>query len=434
MALPMIAIVGRPNVGKSTLFNRLLGRRHAIVEDTPGVTRDRIVARGEIGGRPVLLADTGGLGAPGDPLAEAIARQAEAAIEAARVVVHLVDARAGLQPGDEQIAGRLRRAGVPVVTVANKADGVDPVQIAADFAPLGVAEVLPLSARHGINTRKLAERLAALLPPAEAGRPPDLSLAVVGRPNAGKSTLVNALAGEERVVVSDLPGTTRDAVDTEFAWRHRRIRIIDTAGLRRRRATREGLERYSVLRALGAVQEAEVTVLLVDATVGCRDQEQKIAGYLAEHHRACVVAVNKWDRIEKGRETHAQWLEELRHCLPFLAHAPVVTCSAARRQRLHRLLELCFAVAEEYRTRLPTAQVNRVVEEAVAAQPPPRVRGRRPRIYYASQAEVAPPTVVLFTARPEEIPASYRRYLVRRLRQGLGLAHTPIRLVVRRRR
>ncbi len=434
MAVPLIAIVGRPNVGKSTLFNRLLGRRHAIVEDIPGVTRDRLIARARLGEQTVLLADTGGLGGIDDPLEEDIARQAEAAVGAAHLILHLLDARAGLQPGDEEIARLLRRTGAPVITVANKCDGVDTAQIIADFSPLGVDELLPISALHGISTQKLTQRMAALVPCAGEVPRADLSLAVVGRPNAGKSSLVNLLAGERRVVVSDRPGTTRDAVDTTFAWRGQQLRIIDTAGLRKKRATREGIERYSVLRALGAILEAEVTLLLIDATVGCQEQEQKIAAYLAEHHRACVIAINKWDQVKKGSGTHDEWVEEVRHRLPFLDYEPVVTISVTERQRIQRLLESASAVAAQYRSRQPTARVNAVVEKAVAVQPPPRVHGKRPRIYYASQTRVAPPTVVLFMNRPKDVPASYRRYLERRLRDGLDMKLTPIRLVLRQRR
>ncbi len=434
MAVPLIAIVGRPNVGKSTLFNRLLGRRHAIVEDTPGVTRDRLIAQARLGERTALLADTGGLGGIDDPLEDDIAHQAEVAVGAAHLIVHLLDAQAGLQPGDEEIARLLRRAGAPVVTVANKCDGVDDGQIIADFAPLGADELLPISALHGISTGKLAERLAALLPAGGTTARADLSLAVVGRPNAGKSSLVNLLAGERRVVVSDIPGTTRDAIDTTFAWRGKRIRIIDTAGLRKKNVTREGIERYSVLRAFGAILEAEVTLLLIDATVGCHDQEQKIAAYLAEHNRACVIAVNKWDQVKKRTETHDEWVAEIRSRLPFLEYAPVVTISVTERQRVQRLLETTSAVAEQYRSRVPTARVNTVVEKAIAAQPPPRVRGKRPRVYYASQTRVSPPTVVLFMNRPNDLSASYRRYLERRLRDGLDMKLTPIRLVLRQRR
>jgi len=434
MALPLIAIVGRPNVGKSTLFNCLLGRRRAIVEDTPGVTRDRLIVQARLGDHTVLLADTGGLGGMDDPLEDDIARQAEAAVEAAHLILHVLDAREGLQPGDEAIAHRLRRASAPVVTVANKCDGVDPAQILADFAPLGVDEILPISALHGISTQKLVERLGALLPAGggEAVRA-DLSLAVVGRPNVGKSSLVNVLAGEERMVVSDLPGTTRDAVDTTFAWQGKQIRICDTAGLRKKHVTRSGVERYSVLRALSAILEAEVTVLMIDATVGCQEQEQKIAAYLAEHHRACVIAINKWDQVAKSTQTHDEWVEEVRSRIPFLSYAPVVTLSVRDHQRIQRLLESCWAVAEQYRRRLPTARVNAVIEKAVAAQPPPRVRGKRPRIYYASQTGVAPPTVVLFMNRPQDLSPAYRRYLLRHLNDGLDLTLTPIHLVLRQR-
>jgi len=435
MPLPVIAIVGRPNVGKSTLFNYLLGEARAIVEDQPGVTRDRHVARARWEGRPFLLIDTGGLVlGDTDLLSREIGAQVRAAIDGADLIIHLLDCRAGIHPMDAEIAGLLRRADTPTLTAVNKVDGVNEAQVVADFAGFGTGEVFPVAALHGNGIRKLMAAASALLP--EGGgdeRLADLSIAVVGRPNAGKSSLVNALLNEERVVVSPVPGTTRDAVDARFNWHGHRLRIIDTAGLRRKRSTREGVERYSVVRSLRAMLEADVSILMVDAEVGCREQEAKIAGYLHEHQRASVVAVNKWDRIDKGPATFQDTIETVRRQLQFIDYAPIVTVSVTTKQRVQRLLETVWTVGEEYRKRIETALVNKVLQAAVDAHPPRRVHGRRPRLLYASQTSAAPPTIVLFCSRPEEIHFSYRRYLLNRFREGLGFQHTPIRLVLRSR-
>lgn len=435
MPLPIVVIVGRPNVGKSTLFNRLLGERRAIVEDQPGVTRDRHVARARWEDRPFLLVDTGGLVLnETDPLSHQIGVQVKAAITDADLVIHLVDGRIGVHPADREICDLLRRADAATVIAVNKVDGVNEAQVIGDFAELGAAHLFPISALYGNGLRKMMAEACALLPPGGGDeRPADLSIAVVGRPNAGKSSLVNTLLSDERMVVSPVPGTTRDAVDAYCNWSGKRLRIIDTAGLRRKRETREGVERYSVVRSLRAMLEAEVSIFMVDAEVGCREQETKIAGYLHEHQRACVVAVNKWDRIAKGPTTFAETVAEVRRRLKFLDYAPIVTISAVTKQRVFRLLETVWSVAEEYRRRVETATVNKVLQAALDAHPPRRVRGKRPRLLYASQTGTAPPTIVLFCNRPEEIHFSYRRYLLNRFHEGLDLRHTPIRLVLRSR-
>ena len=283
------------------------------------------------------------------------------------------------------------------------------------------------------GARKYANQTLLLPPGGGDERAADLSIAVVGRPNAGKSTLVNTLLNDERMVVSPMPGTTRDAVDAYFNWSGKRLRIIDTAGLRRKRETREGVERYSVVRSLRAMLEADVSIFMVDAEVGCREQETKIAGYLHEHQRACVVAINKWDRIAKGPETFERTVADVRRRLKFLDYAPIVTISAVTKQRVFRLLETVWSVAEEYRRRVETATVNKVLQAAIDAHPPRRVQGRRPRLFYASQTGTAPPTIVVFCNRPEEIHFSYRRYLLNRFHEDLALRHTPIRLVLRSR-
>jgi GTP-binding protein len=433
MSLPIVVIVGRPNVGKSTLFNYLMGERRAIVEDQPGVTRDRHVARARWEGRPFLLIDTGGLVLDeADILSRQIGAQAKAAITDADLVVHLVDGRTGVHPADREIGKLLRRTGAATVTAVNKVDGVNEAQVVADFAELGAAHLFPISALHGNGLRRMMDEACRLLPLGGGDeRLADLSIAVVGRPNAGKSTLVNTLLNDKRMVVSPIPGTTRDAVDTYFNWSGKRLRIIDTAGLRRKRETREGVERYSVVRSLRAMLEAEVSIFLVDAEVGCREQETKIAGYLHEHQRACVVAVNKWDQVTKGPTTFDDTVAEVRRRLKFVDYAPIVTISAVTKQRVFRLLETVWTVAEEYRRRVDTATVNKVLQAAINAHPPRRVQGRRPRLLYASQTGTAPPTIVVFCNRPEEIHFSYRRYLLNRFHEGLDLRHTPIRLVLR---
>ena len=435
MSLPIVVVVGRPNVGKSTLFNHLVGDRRAIVEDQPGVTRDRHTARARWVDRPFLLVDTGGLALDdGDPLSRQIGVQATMAIADADLVIHLVDGRVGVQPADRDVCDFLRRHGATVITAVNKIDGVNEAQVIADFAELGAAHLFPISALHGNGLRKMMEQACELLPPGGGDeRAADLSIAVVGRPNAGKSTLVNTLLNDERMVVSPMPGTTRDAVDAYFNWSGKRLRIIDTAGLRRKRETREGVERYSVVRSLRAMLEADVSIFMVDAEVGCREQETKIAGYLHEHQRACVVAINKWDRIAKGPETFERTVADVRRRLKFLDYAPIVTISAVTKQRVFRLLETVWSVAEEYRRRVETATVNKVLQAAIDAHPPRRVQGRRPRLFYASQTGAAPPTIVVFCNRPEEIHFSYRRYLLNRFHEDLALRHTPIRLVLRSR-
>ncbi len=430
-----MAIVGRPNVGKSALFNRLLARRVAIVEDIPGLTRDRLQAPCEWAGREFTLVDTGGL-VPGsaEPLTAQVRRQAERAIEGAQAVLFVVDAPEGLTPQDEEIAALLRRRHRPVLLVANKADTPSAVLDASEFYALGLGEPIAVSAMHGLGIGDLLDALVAVLPsvgpapaPAEAVR-----IAVLGRPNVGKSSLVNALLGEERVVVDARPGTTRDAVDTSFVYEGQPLVLIDTAGLRRRSRVEEAVEFYSTRRAYDALARADVAVLVVDATEGITDQDQRIARAAYEAGRAVVVAVNKWDLLTGYTPHQVERVAQER--LRFLGPVRVCVTSALRGTGLDPLMRALLEAASSHGRRIATGPLNRTIEQAVKkAQPSADARGRRLHIYYATQPETRPPTIVLFVNDPDLLTEEYRRYLEHRLREAFGLVGTPIRWVLRRR-
>jgi GTP-binding protein len=505
-----VAIVGRPNVGKSTLFNRILGERTAIVEDRARTTRDRMYADAEWNGRRFVVVDTGGLELdPDDPIEAKVQEQARLAIAEADVIVFVVDAVTGLTPPDEEAAELLRTARAPVLVAVNKADNPKRELEGAEFFRLGWDETHPISASHGRGVADLLDVIVWSLPPespeelarkareAEAesferdmaagrleafvvGEPePDeatadgasdedergdederadaeldevgrrwdaeiaaaadeetAAIALVGRPNVGKSSLLNALLGSERSIVSEVPGTTRDAIDTRIAWGRSEIVLIDTAGIRRRGKVASGTaaERYSALRALKAVSRADVAVLVIDAVDGLTAQDAHVAGYVVEEGKGLVVAVNKWDLVaEKSDRTFDQYAAWIRREAPFLDFAPIVSISAKTGQRVARVLELAVDVWGERRKRVPTAELNRLLREAVDRQPAPLVRGRRPRILYATQAAVAPPTFVVFASNAAEIHFSYRRYLENRIRDAYGFDGTPVRLVFRER-
>jgi GTP-binding protein len=463
--LPIVAIVGRPNVGKSTLFNRIVGSRLAIVEDRARTTRDRLYATAEWNGRRFVVVDTGGLEVePGDVIEAKVQEQARLAIAEADVVVFVVDAAAGPTPADLEAAALLRRATAPVLVAANKADNPRRELEAAEFHGLGWSEVHPISALHGRSVADLLDAVVAALPPPtaaelaerdreaaaagelEAG--PELeaeealepaaetepaAIAIVGRPNVGKSSLLNALLGEERAIVSEVPGTTRDAIDTRLRWGRSEVVLIDTAGIRRRGrvAAAAPAERYSALRALRAIDRADVAVLVVDATEGLTAQDAHIAGYVVEAGRGLVIALNKWDLVEKTHRTFDEAVAAIRRAAPFLELAPVVSISAKDRLRVGRVLELALDVWGARRRRVPTGELNRLVASAVERQPPPLVHGRRPKIRYATQVAVAPPTFVFFGVDVADLHFSYRRYLENRLRDAYGFVGTPIRLVFR---
>ena len=499
-ALPIVAIVGRPNVGKSTLFNRIVGQRAAIVEDRARTTRDRLYGETDWNGRRFMVVDTGGLEVdPRDPIEAGVQDQARIAIVEADLIVFVVEAITGLTPADEEAADLLRRAKAPVFVAVNKSDNAKRELEAAEFFALGWERTYPIAAIHGRGVADLLDEIVLALPPEseaetwrkrreaeaeafseelESGRlepivvgesvdddaadaaldegltiddeaarrwdamiasesddePP--AIALVGRPNVGKSSLLNALLKQERMIVSDIPGTTRDAIDTRLPWGRTEIVLIDTAGIRRRGRVAGGpaAERYSTLRSFRAISRADVAVLLIDAVDGLTAQDAHIAGFVVEEGRGLVVAVNKWDAVEeKTGSTFDQYVTWIRAEAPFLDFAPIVSISAKTGQRVERVLELAVDVWAERRRRVPTAELNRVIGDAAARQEPPAVKGRRPKLFYATQARVAPPTFVFFAREAGSVHFSYRRYLENKLRDAFGFLGTPIQLVFRER-
>jgi len=435
--LTAVAIVGRPNVGKSTLFNRLLARRHAIVSDVPGVTRDRLQVPCEWGGREFLLVDTGGL-VPGEtePLTVQVRRQAERAIAEAQVVLFLVDAAAGLTPQDAEIADVLRRRDRPVLVVANKVDTPQLEAGAYEFHALGLGEPIMVSAAHGLGIGELLDAVVAVVPdaePVETEAEAAVGVVFLGRPNVGKSSLVNALLGEERVIVDPRPGTTRDATDTPLLYDGRRVVLIDTAGLRRRSHVDDGVEYYSTRRAQDALERADVAVLVIDAREGIADQDQRIARMVYEAGRASVIAVNKWDLLSGHTPEQVRRVAQER--LRFLGEVLVVPTVATQRRGIEQLMAAVLRAAQARATRIATGPLNRVIAEALGAHNPPAdPAGRQLNIYYATQPTTRPPTIVLFVNDPRLFTDGYRRYLEGRLREGFDLAGTPLRWVPRRRR
>lgn len=434
MSKPIVAIIGRPNVGKSTLFNRITGRRVAIVENTPGITRDRIYRDAEWCGRRFTLVDTGGIAAQiDDPLVAQVRYQAEQALEQADVILFLVDARSDVTADDEEVAELLRRSGRPVILVANKVENFDDPTVTHDFFRLGLGEPFPVSAAHGLNIGDLLDKVIALLPPEVEHEDRDaLKVAVVGRPNVGKSSLVNRLLGEERVIVSHIPGTTRDAIDTYFLHGEQEYILIDTAGMRRKSRVTVPTEHYSVLRGLRAVERADVVLLVLDSIEGVTEQDKKIAGYGHEHGKASIILVNKWDLVAKDEKTAVEYEATVRRELAFMTYAQVLFVSALTGQRVLRVLPAIDAAGEAATLRIATGILNDVVREAVTLNPPPTVKGRAAKILYATQIRIKPPTFLFFTNYPEGVHFSYQRYLDNQLRNAFGFEGTPLRLIFRR--
>ncbi len=469
MGKPIVALVGRPNVGKSTLFNRLVGRRLAVVHDRAGTTRDRLHAPAEWSGVFFTVVDTGGIevlpetvvagrrpgpervlaqdSAPFIPLMRA---QAEQAIQEADVIVFITDAASGLTAGDYEVADILRRARCPIFLAANKADNLSLRQAALEFYALGLGTVYPISALHGTGVADLLDDVVEALPSPtspvgeedeEDGR---VKLAIVGRPNVGKSSLLNKLLGEERVIVSPIPGTTRDAIDTYLEWQATAtaageagevipITLIDTAGIRRRGKIGRGVEHYSVLRALRAIQRADVVLLLIDGVEGVTAQDAHVAGFILDEWASVVVLINKWDAVEKDAYTMVEYTKWVRETLRFLDYVPVLYISALTGQRVHKVVPTALAVQEARFLRIPTGELNRLVQDALARHAPPSKRGRRLKIYYASQPGVNPPTFVFHVNDPDLVHFSYERYLENRLRDAYEFPGTPLRLIFRRR-
>ena len=431
--LPIVAIVGRPSVGKSTLFNRLTRSRDALVADVPGMTRDRHYGRGRVGGKPYLVVDTGGF-EPEAPegIYREMARQTRQAVDEADAVLFMVDARAGLTHQDRQIAGELRRTGRRIFVVVNKSEGMESAMAGAEFHALGLGDPLPISASHGEHVPDLMDWVLARLPSApeparKAGRRP--RIAVVGRPNVGKSTLVNALLGEERVVVHGEPGTTRDSIEVEFERGGRRYTLIDTAGLRRRGRVIETVEKFSVVKTMQAVEEANVAILVLDARQEISEQDAHIAGYLLEAGRALVVAVNKWERLAADKRDHTKRV--LARKLDFLGFARLHFISALTGRGVATLLKSVDEAYAAAMARLPTPRLNRVLAQAVAQQEPPRAGLFRPRPRYAHQGGVNPPRIIVHGSALDRVPETYRRYLERFFRDAFQLQGTPLRVELR---
>ena len=438
MAKPVVAVVGRPNVGKSTLFNKLIGERRSIVEDTPGVTRDRIYGDAEWCGREFLLVDTGGIEPKTDDVILAKMRmQAEVAIASADVIVFLCDIHAGLTADDRDIAVMLKKSGKPIVLAVNKIDRVgEPPFEFYEFYELGFdRDPIVLSSLHGTGTGDLLDEVIAALPPSEEEEVDEaaVSVAVIGKPNAGKSSLVNRLIGEERQIVSNIPGTTRDAVDTVFENELGRFNFIDTAGIRRKSKVEDRIEKFSVLRAKMAVERADVCLLLIDAEEGITEQDEKIAGIAHEAGKATIIVVNKWDLVEKDNSTVNEYTKKIRTALAYMPYAPIFFVSAKTGQRTHILFEKILEVYAEAHKRIPTGVLNDLLNDAITRVQPPSDKGKHLKIYYMTEVSVAPPTFVVFCNSAALFHFSYQRYLENCLRTAFSFAGTPIRLVIRQR-
>jgi GTP-binding protein len=430
--MSVVAIVGRPNVGKSTLFNRILGQRRAIVEDVPGVTRDRNYAEVTRYGKPFILIDTGGFEPVSDErLLVQMREQSQLAVEEADAILFVMDGREGLTPSDIEVASLLRRSGKPLFFVVNKIDGPGQEAAATDFYRLGIDEFHSISAEHGRGVGELVDDLLGALPPtpeaaeAQAG---EVRLAVVGRPNVGKSSLVNRLLGFERVVANAEAGTTRDSIDTPFVYNRQRYVLIDTAGIRRKGKVSHKLEKYSVIQALKGMDRAHVVLVVIDAVEGVTEQDMTVAGYALEKGRAIILVVNKWDLVAKDDKTMGQYVQNLRAHFKFLTYAPILFVSALSGQRVARIMDKVEKVAMEFNRQISTPALNQVLKEATLSHQPPMYKGKRVKLYYMTQTAVRPPSFVIFANRAEGVHFSYHRYLVNQLREAFGFEGCPIRL------
>ena len=437
MALPIVAVVGRPNVGKSTLFNKLIGQRLSIVDDRPGVTRDRIFGECEWLNNKFLLVDTGGI----EPFSEDIIlkqmrRQATLAIESADVIILVTDIRTGIVATDEEVATMLQKSGKPIVLCVNKCDkiGETPAEF-YEFYNLGLGDPIAVSSVHGHGTGDLLDEVLKYLPKQEDGEEDEdsIKVAVIGKPNVGKSSLINAISGEERAIVSNIAGTTRDATDTLVENSHGKFVFIDTAGLRRKSKVDDAIEKYSVIRARMAVERAHVCVIMIDATEGFTEQDSKVAGIAHEEGKACIIAVNKWDAVEKDGKTMDAYRKKLMNDFSFMSYAPIIFISAKTGQRLDRLFELIKYVSDQNAMRISTGKLNNVLADATARVQPPTDKGRRLKIYYITQASTRPPTFVCFVNRKDLFHYSYQRYIDNQIREVFGLEGTPTRMIIKER-
>lgn len=433
---PIIAIVGRPNVGKSTLFNRLSRSRDALVDNTPGVTRDRLYATIVHDTIPFTLVDTGGFEDLGqDPLLGMVREQVLHAVEESDGIVFLVDGRQGIMPGDEEMADILRRTEKKVYLAVNKIDGPEHEHLAMEFYRLGIEPVLPVSAAHGFGVKTLLAAVTADIPaaPPEPEDEDQIRISVLGRPNAGKSSLINRILGHDRLVVSDIPGTTRDSVDTPFTWQGKRYLLIDTAGIRRKSKVKKRIEKFSVIKALRSLDRCHIAAILLDAEREISEQDARICGYALDKGKGIVLAVNKWDIVKKDQRKRAFLESEMDRRLKFVSFAPVVRISALTGERVMRLLQKIDLVYADYSRRVRTAEVNKAMAEMIQKHPPPRIGRGFLKFFYATQSRTKPPTFVVFVNRPDMVHFSYERFLTNQLREHFGLVHTPIRLLFRQR-
>lgn len=435
MSKPVVAIVGRPNVGKSTFFNYIVGQRISIVEDTPGVTRDRVYAESNWRGRNFTVIDTAGIEElSGDTIVNQMREQVDIAISVADVIIFLTDVRQGVTADDKEIAMMLKRSKKPIVLVCNKADnfGDAPMEI-YEFYNLGLGNPIPLSASNAIGVGDVLDAIYEKFP--EENENPDeadvIKVAIIGKPNVGKSSLVNKILGENRVIVSNVAGTTRDAIDSEFQNEFGKYVFIDTAGIRRKSKVKENIEKYSVMRSNFAIERADVCIMMIDENEGVSEQDSKIIGEAHEAGKGIIIAVNKWDEVEKDNNTTEKFKKEIYNELPFATYAPIIFISAKTGQRVNKLFEMINSVASQNALRVSTAVLNQVINEAIAVVQPPTDKGKRLKIFYGTQASTKPPTFVIFVNRKELFHFSYERYLVNCIRNNFGLEGTPVRIIVR---
>lgn len=436
MSKPIVAIVGRPNVGKSTLFNKVAGKRISIVEDTPGVTRDRIYAESEWVGNIFTLIDTGGFEPfSNDIILKQMRTQAELAIQTADVIIFMVDGREGITAADQEVANILRKANRPTLLVVNKIESKQLEQNTFEFYNLGLGDPISISGQQALGLGDLLDKVVELFPKEKKGIEDEekMKIALIGKPNVGKSTLINKLLGEDRVIVSNIPGTTRDAIDTPFKYNGEEYVLIDTAGVRRKSRINENIEKYSVIRSFTGIERSDVCLLMIDAIEGVTEQDTKIAGYAHEEGKASIIIINKWDTIEKETKTMDRYRKEVRDKLSFLDYAPILFISAKTGQRVHRIMELVNFVSNQHSMRVSTGLLNEIVGEAVLMNQPPSDKGRRLNILYCTQASVKPPTFILFVNDPKLMHFSYQRYIENQIRNAFGFEGTPIRFIIRQR-
>lgn len=430
MDRPVVCIVGRPNVGKSTLFNRIVGRRIAITEDTPGVTRDRIYAEAEWLNKHFTLIDTGGLEPESEDIFHKnIRKQVEIAIDTADVILFVVDGLQGVTPVDRDIANMLRLVDKKVILVCNKIDSKNRMDNVFEFYELGMGNPIPVSAEQGLGIGDLMDEIIKHFPENKDTEYDEdlIRVAVIGKPNVGKSSLINRILGEERVIVTDIPGTTRDAIDTYFTYNDNRYVFIDTAGLRRKRSINEDIERYSVIRTLSAIDRSNICIMVIDGTIGVTEQDTKIAGYAHDNGKAMIIAVNKWDIVEKDHNTYLEMERDIREKMSFVSYAPIVFISAKTGKRIDKLFEVLEAVNNNYNLRISTGVLNDIINEAVLMNQPPSDKGERLKIYYGTQVSVRPPKFLIFVNKKKLVHFSYERYLENQIRQNFGFDGTPIR-------